>query len=77
MNKWQVESLLADFDVNAIQALTGAMRRVLDRPRATWNELIVAANFDQARAELLRSGDQTALDQLLTELNELRTIATG
>ena len=53
------------------------MRRVLDRPRATWNELIVAANFDQARAELLRSGDQTALDQLLTELNELRTITTG
>ena len=64
----------ASFDVDPIGTLTVALRRALDAPHATWDELLELPGIGDERADLLRRGDVAALDRLFADLNELRTI---
>jgi hypothetical protein len=74
LTKRQVESLLGTYDDDPIRALSSALRHVLGRPDAPWPELVAAGGFSDTRAAALLVGDQTALDQLVAELNELRNL---
>lgn len=74
LSKRDVESLMASYDHDAQAALTVALSRVLDLPDATWEELLLAAPFAEARRRALADGDQQALDLLVAELNEMRTL---
>ena len=66
--------MLDGYDADPIGALTVALRLVLDQPQAAWEALVIAARVDDADRHALQLGDQHALDHLLRELNELRTL---
>jgi hypothetical protein len=74
LKKADVERLLAGYDADPVGSLTVALRTVLDRPHDDWPSLVAAAPFTSDRRAALVSGDQTALDVLARELNELRDL---
>ena len=74
MTKRNVEALLGSYDADPIAALTVAVRIVLERTDDSWPELIRAAGFTDTRSAALLVGEQSALDDLARELNELRTL---
>ncbi len=74
LSKFDVEVLLAGYDNDPVAALTQALAKVLDRAGATWVELIAAAPFPAERRQRLLEFTTAALDDLLRELNELRTL---
>jgi hypothetical protein len=74
LRKRDVEELFASYDIDPIGALTAALRRVLDRPDGSWTELLVAAPFSNERRGALECAEQSALDALAAELNELRQL---
>lgn len=74
LNKFDVEALMNSYDADATAALTIALRKVLDRPDADWPTLIGVAPFDTARRAALLAADQSAFDELVQELNELRAL---
>jgi hypothetical protein len=53
------------------------LRVVFDRPDGTWPELVAMGSFAQTRAAALLLGEQGALDDLASELNELRDLPRG
>ena len=55
-------------------ALTTALRIVLDRPHAEFDELLAQADFTDDRRHRLRGREAAALDALAAELNERRTL---
>lgn len=73
--KRDVERLLADYDAEPTSALRRALGRVLDRPHATWPELVAVAPFAAERRAALLAGDAAALDALVRELNEQRDLS--
>lgn len=75
LGKAQVEALLADYDAAPIEALTVALRIALGAPQLDWMALLDLADFEDARRQRLQLGDQAALDELATELNEVRCVA--
>lgn len=75
LRKRDVEALLDRFDDDPVGALTTALQRVLGRPGATWPELLDAAPVSPDRRQALSVADQGALDALVRELNELRSLA--
>ena len=75
LRKAHVEALLRDYDADPIGALTTALRVVLDQPSGEWKSLLAASKFSDARRERLQSGQQGALDELASELNEARELA--
>ena len=75
MTKRNVEALLGSYDDDPVAALTAALRIVLERADDSWPELVRAARFSDTRAAALLLGEQTALDDLARDLNELRTLA--
>ena len=75
LKKAHVEALLRDYDADPIGALTTALRVVLDEPSGEWKSLLAAAKLSDARRERLQSGQQGALDELASELNEARELA--
>jgi len=74
LKKAHVEALLRDYDTDPIGALTAALRVVLDASGGDWESLLSAAKLSDARRIRLQSGDQGALDELATELNEARAL---
>ena len=74
LNKFDVEALLASYDRNPVAALTLALAKVLDRPGQPWADLLAAAPLDSGRRQALLRLDQNALDGLLRELNEQRSL---
>jgi hypothetical protein len=72
--KRDVEALLRDYDADPIVALTAALRIVLRRDDASWDELLDLAPIPDARRRLLRERDAAALDDLAAELNEERSL---
>ena len=76
LTKRNVEALLDSYDDDPIGALTAALGRVLDQPQSSWKELVAAGPFTAGRRERLQRGDQDALDQMLSELNETRTVTS-
>ncbi len=72
--KRDVEHLLALVDEDPVGALIVALRKVLDRPDATWTELLARAPIDPDRRQRLADLEPEALWDLVAELNELRTL---
>lgn len=70
--KAHVEALLRDYDREPIGALTAALRVALDHPDDDWSALLAMAPISDSRRGALLNGDQTALDELVAELNEAR-----
>lgn len=77
LRKRDVEALLASYDHDPVAALTVALRIVLARPDASFDELVAVAPIDDARRSLLARRDLGVLDDLARELNETRTLAPG
>lgn len=74
LGKRDVETLVDDYDANPVAALTRALQVVLRRPDAAWVELLGAAGLPDARRRELAAANILALDELMTELNERRTL---
>jgi len=77
LRKRDVEQMMADYDHDAVAALTTALRTTLDQPELEWTALVKVAGFDCARRIRLQAGETAALDELLVELNEQRSITPG
>jgi hypothetical protein len=67
--------MLAAYDADPVGALAAALAVVVDRPGATWEASLAAADLADGRRRALLAGDLGALDELAAELNELRTLA--
>lgn len=74
LKKRDVEVLLDRYDTDPVAALTDALRINLDRPDLDFTALVKLAGFSCARRIRLQAQEPAALDELLTELNELRTL---
>ena len=74
LRKRDVEVLLDRYDTDPVAALTDALRINLDRPDLDFTALVKLAGFSCARRIRLQAQEPAALDELLTELNELRTL---
>jgi hypothetical protein len=77
LRKADVERLLDGFDRDPIGVLTGALTQLLQIDNPGWAPLITLCSFSPDRADALQRADQNALDELLRDLNELRTIPTS
>lgn len=75
LRKADVEALLARYDKDPVGALATALQVALDRPDLEWTALVKLAGFSCARRIRLQGSDPAALDELVAELNELRTIS--
>jgi len=76
LKKRDVEALLDRYDAEPVAALTDALRVALDRPDLEFTALVKLAGFSCARRIRLQAQEPAALDELLTELNELRTLSS-
>jgi hypothetical protein len=74
LRKGDVERMMGGYDLDPIGALTVALRRVMDAPDASWEDLLRTAGFTCDRRIRLHTADPAALDELLRDLNELRTL---
>jgi hypothetical protein len=72
LSKRDVEALLAGYDTDPIDALTVALRVVLDQPDASFDTLVASAPIGPRRRRDLVARDLAALDALARELNETR-----
>ena len=75
LTKRDVEQLMATYDDAPVESVTTALRVVLDRPDLDFTALVKLAGFTCDRRIRLQAQDAGALDELVTELNELRTIS--
>lgn len=66
--------MLAGYDDDPVSMLASALRIVLDRPDATWPELVGHLPFTDTRRTALLLGEERTLDALVAELNEGRDI---
>ncbi|MFM2078837.1 MAG: hypothetical protein RJA49_2727 [Actinomycetota bacterium] len=74
LKKRDVEQLLETYDVDPVAALTTALRTTLDRPDLDFTALVKLAGFSCAQRIRLQAHDAVAMDELVAELNELRTV---
>jgi hypothetical protein len=74
LTKFDVEALLGGYDTNPIDALTRALAKVLDRPGASWTDLLAVAPLTAEARTALRAGETAALDDLARLLNEMRDL---
>jgi hypothetical protein len=75
LKKRDVERMHVAYERNPEAALTSALRLVLDRPDLDFTALVKLAGFTCDRRIRLQAKDQRALDELFTELNELRGLS--
>jgi hypothetical protein len=73
LGKRDVEALLRDYDDNPVGALTVALRTLQGRA-APWEELVAHAGLSPDRRDQLLRLEIGALDELLKELNERRSL---
>lgn len=76
LRKRDVEEMMMRYGHDPVAALTAALRVVLDGPHADWPTLLASAGFTDRRRRRLEALESDALDELLTELNELRGLTT-
>jgi hypothetical protein len=74
LKKRDVERLMAGYDTDPVGALTAALQVTLERPDLEWTALVKLAGFGCARRIRLQAGETAALDELLVELNEARSV---
>lgn len=72
LRKADAEALLAGYDADPVAALTLALRRVLEQPCGSWEELVAVLPVERRTSLLAR--DPVALDRLAADLNELREL---
>lgn len=78
LTKADVVRLVDGYDADPVGALSTALRRVLDADHsADWPTLLSLAPLGDRRRDALAALDQRALDELLVELNEQRSLAPG
>ena len=77
LKKSDVERMMADYDRDPVTSLTTALRVTLDQPDLEWTALVKLAGFNCARRIRLQAHETAALDELLVELNEARTVNAG
>lgn len=81
LSKRAVEQLLDAYDTDPLGAVVAALRRLCDRPTATFDELIelLAGNgrLSAAQCTALAARDVDALDSLAAQLNETRVLPTS
>jgi hypothetical protein len=70
LRKADVEALLARYDQDPVDALSRALRQVLEQPDWSWEQLVAA--LPEPRQAGLLAQYPKALDELAAELNELR-----
>ncbi len=75
LGKAHAEALLNGYDAAPIHALTVALRVALDSPTLSWAELVDLVDVPEERRAGLLRGEPVALDNLATELNEVRCVA--
>lgn len=76
LKKADAAALLDGYDTDPVAALTTALRVALDRPDLDWTALVKLAGFSCARRIRLQGNDPAALDELASELNELRVVTS-
>ncbi len=74
LSKLDVELLLATYDDDPIEALSRALSILVGREGLGFDQLLVEAGLSEARTAMLMAREQRALDELLAELNERRTL---
>lgn len=74
LGKAHVEALLAAYDSDPIAALTTALRITLEEPTLVWAELLAVADISDQRRRLLLRHEPGARDELVAELNEVRSM---
>lgn len=72
--KRDVELMLATYDDDPVGALSRALILLVGRDGLDFDQLVVEAGLSEARTALLMAREQRALDELLAELNERRTL---
>lgn len=72
LTKREVERLLTEVDDSLVTAVLRALRIVIGQPDASWETAISMYCDFNARQPSLLKFDTTALDRLITELNETR-----
>ena len=75
LKKRDVERMHVAYERDPEAALTAALRIVLDRPDLDFTALVKLAGFTCDRRIRLQAKDERALDELFTELNELRGVS--
>lgn len=74
LGKRHVETLLADYDRDPIGALTAALGVITGAPDRSLRDQLALCALPADRTQRLLAGDEVALDELVRELNELRTV---
>jgi hypothetical protein len=74
LTKLDVELMLATYDDDPIEALSRALSLLVGREGLGLDQLLVEAGLSEARTAMLMAREQRALDELLAELNERRTL---
>jgi hypothetical protein len=74
LTKLDVELMLATYDDDPIEALSRALSLRVGREGLGLDQLLVEAGLSEARTAMLMAREQRALDELLAELNERRTL---
>ena len=74
LGKRHVEALLADYDRDPVGALTTALGVITGSSSQSLQDQLALCALPSDRTARLLAGDQVALDELVRELNELRTV---
>lgn len=74
LTKLDVELMLATYDDDPIEALSRSLSILVGREGLGFDQLLVEAGLSEARTAVLMAHEQHALDELLAELNERRTL---
>jgi hypothetical protein len=74
LTKRDVETLLDSYDTDPRAALATALGKVLGRTGEGYEALVTAAGLGGESTSALLRGDTAAMDALVAELNEARTL---
>ena len=74
LSKRDVEALLAEYDKDPVSSLLSALQLLLPERPSNWEEAISALSIDDAKKQELRSHSIDALDSLVKQLVETRSL---
>ena len=74
LKKFEIEELLATYDADPIASLTIAVGLIFNVDFDSWEQAVAALPFSNQRKQDLMMGTTQALDQLLKQLVEERTL---
>lgn len=74
LSKRDVEALLAEYDSSPTDALLCALKILLPQRPSTWNEAVGLLDIDDATKTALRNENTSALDALVKQFVETRSL---